>query len=370
MVDLHALHADIGETIEAKILDVVRSGRFVGGPEIAAFEKSFADHLGVDHAIAVANGTDALQLALLAAGISREDEVLVPGNTFVASAEAVVAVGARPRFVDVASDTGLIDLQDAEACLNERTAAILPVHLYGRMVEMAPVMEFARRHGLIVIEDAAQAHGAHRGGQWAGTIGHAGCFSFYPGKNLGALGDAGAVVTNDEEIAERIRRYRDHGRRGRDEHLVMGFNSRMDPIQAAVLSVKLSHLDRWTHARRGVAARYRASLDRFLDWPGGEPNAEVHHLFPIVVEHRDELARTLEAHGIATGVHYRHALTTTTAFAAFEGSCPVAEERARCQLSLPMHPYLSEGEIGRVVEAVRAFFGEGPVGHTGPPPGA
>jgi dTDP-4-amino-4,6-dideoxygalactose transaminase len=352
MVDLGSLHEDIGEEIEMAIQRVLGSGRFVGGPEIAAFESAFAEHLLVEHVVAVANGTDALQLALLAAGIERDDEVLVPANTFVATAEAVVAVGGSPRFVDVAPDTGLIDLAGAEEAVSERTRAVVPVHLYGRMVEMGPIMELARRHGLVVIEDAAQAHGASREGRCAGTIGDAGCFSFYPGKNLGALGDAGAVVTNDAEIAGRIRRYRDHGRRGRDEHLVAGFNSRMDSLQAAVLTVKLPHLERWTRARRGVAARYRASLVPFLDWSGGEPETEVHHLFPILVEDRDQLAGALESHGIASGVHYRHAMTTTVAFAGFEGECPVAEERARCQLSLPLHPYLSEDDISRVVDAV------------------
>jgi dTDP-4-amino-4,6-dideoxygalactose transaminase len=354
MVDLGALHRDMGEEIEEAVLRVIRRGRHVGGPEIAAFEEAFASFLGVRHAVAVANGTDALQIALLASGVRREEEVLVPANTFIATAEAVVAIGAIPRFVDVDANSGLIDLDRAEERLTRHTAAIVPVHLYGRMVEMGTVMDFARRHGLLVIEDAAQAHGARRAQARAGTVGHVGCFSFYPGKNLGALGDAGAAVTDDSQIAERIRLYRDHGRRGRDNHEIAGLNSRMDPIQAAALSVKLPHLERWTQSRRRIAARYRSALGPLLDWHGGEPEAEVHHLFPILVPDRDGLARSLRAAGIASGVHYRHALTRTVAFASSKDECPVAEERARRQLSLPIHPYLSDDDACRIAHAVLA----------------
>jgi dTDP-3-amino-3,4,6-trideoxy-alpha-D-glucose transaminase len=216
------------------------------------------------------------------------------------------------------------------------------------------VLAFAARHRLLVIEDAAQAHGARRGGRCAGTLGAAGCFSFYPGKNLGALGDAGAAVTDDDAIADRIRLLRDHGRRGRDHHEMIGGNSRMDPIQAAVLAVKLSHLDRWTAARRAVAERYRDALGPLLDWPGGdEPDAEAHHLFPVLVDHRDELEVRLRAAGIQVGVHYRHAITMTAAFAGARDRCPVAEERAGRQLSLPMHPHLSDDDVRRVVEGMR-----------------
>lgn len=352
LVDLAALHEDIGNEIENAVLRVIRLGRHVGGPAIAEFEEAFASFLGATHAVALANGTDALQIALLACGVRRDDEVLIPGNTFIATAEAAAAVGAIPRFVDVAPDSGLIDLASAEERISERTRAIVPVHLYGRMVEMAPVMDFAKRHRLVVIEDAAQAHGAEREGRSAGTVGDAGCFSFYPGKNLGAVGDAGAAVTNDAQIAERMRLYRDHGRRGRDEHEVVGFNSRMDPIQAAVLAVKLPYLERWTGIRRDLACRYRESLTQLLDWPGEDRLAEVHHLFPILVEQRDELAQSLRECGISTGVHYRRAIPTTTAFAHSSDKCPVAERRARRQLSLPIHPYLSERQIGRVIETV------------------
>jgi dTDP-4-amino-4,6-dideoxygalactose transaminase len=352
LVDLDALHNDIGNEIECAVLRVLRSGRHVGGPEIAAFEQAFAGFLGVGHAVALANGTDALQIALLACGVSRGDEVLVPANTFIATAEAVVAVGATPRFVDVARDTGLVDLASAGERVNEYTRAIVPVHLYGRMVDMASVMAFAARHELLVIEDAAQAHGAERAGRRAGTVGDAGCFSFYPGKNLGAVGDAGAAVTNEEGIADRMKLYRDHGRRGRDEHEVVGFNSRMDPIQAAVLSAKLPHLEGWTRIRRKIAGHYRQSFGSLLDRQDEDPATEVHHLLPVLLENRDELAGRLAEHGISTGVHYRHAIPSTRAFAGSRDSCPSAESRARRQLSLPIHPYLSEGEIERVIDAV------------------
>jgi dTDP-4-amino-4,6-dideoxygalactose transaminase len=352
MVDLGALHEEIGPEIEKAILRVIHSGRYVGGPEITAFEDAFAEFLGVRHVVALANGTDALQLALLACGVGRDDEVLVPANTFIATAEAAVAAGATPRFVDVDADTGLIDLQSAEQRVTERTKAVMPVHLYGRMVDMGAVMAFADKHDLVVIEDAAQAHGAHRDRRRAGTIGDAGCFSFYPGKNLGAVGDAGAAVTDSDETADRIRLYRDHGRRGRDNHEMSGFNSRMDSVQAAVLAVKLPHLDRWTERRREVANRYRAGLRELIDWGGGDSDSEVHHLFPILTDERDALVERLHAVGIPTGVHYRQAMTMTAAFVDPEAECPVAEERARRQLSLPIHPHLSDEDVRLVVERV------------------
>lgn len=355
MVDLQAVHDELGAEMESAVLRVVRSGRFVGGREVSGFEERFADYLGVKNAIAVANGTDALQLALIASGVSVGDEVLVPANTFIATAEAVVAAGARPRFVDVDASSGLIDLDDAARRVDERTKAVMPVHLYGRMTDMDAVMQFASAHNLVVIEDAAQAHGAERGGRRAGTIGTAGCFSFYPGKNLGAIGDAGAAVTDDDDLADRIRLLRDHGRLGRDNHVIAGFNSRMDPIQAAVLSVKLEHLDRWTASRRRVASTYREGLVDYLDWHGDhEPAAEAHHLFPILVNSRDQVATALGDLGIPTGVHYRQSLTTAPAFAPCPDRCPIADQRAAKQLSLPMHPHLSDADIQRIVAAVCA----------------
>ena len=335
---------------------VCRSLRYVGGEETEAFEAAFARYLGVKYVVGVANGTDALELALVAAGLQPGDEVLVPANTFIATAEAVHAAGGVARFVDVHPDSGLIDLDHAASRLTPATRAIMPVHLYGRMVDMEAVMTFAELHGgLIVVEDAAQAHGARRGEHVAGAVGHAGCFSFYPGKNLGAVGDAGATITNDAGIAQRLRLLRDHGRQG-DGHAVIGRNSRLDPLQAAVLSVKLEHLDRWTKARRASATALRERLDDVvLNWWGdGHPGAEVHHLFPILVPDRDGLRDALQRHGVQTGVHYREDLPRTAAFADQDGSCPVAADRAHRQLSLPMHPHLNEAAIDRIATSVNA----------------
>ena len=356
LVDLAAQYAEVGPDIERAVLRVCRSLRYVGGEEVSAFEAAFATYTGASHAIGVANGTDALELALTATGLHPGDEVLIPANTFVATAEAVHAAGGTVRFVDVRADTGLIDVDSAAERLTSATRAIIPVHLYGRMVDMEAILAFGRSHDLTVIEDAAQAHGARRGGLAAGTAGHAGCFSFYPGKNLGAVGDAGAVVTNDAAIAERVRLLRDHGRHGHENHAVIARNSRLDPMQAAVLTVKLEHLDRWTQSRRAAASALRERLDpAVLDWTGNaDPLEEVHHLFPILVEDRDAMQVALRKRGVMTGVHYRHHLPSTPAFREGAASCPVAASRARHQLSLPMHPHLDDAAIEQIVEGVAA----------------
>ncbi len=352
-VDLGAQYAEIGAGVEAAVLRVCRSLRYVGGEEVDAFEAAFAAHCGAAHAIGMANGTDALELALVAAGLQPGDEVLVPGNTFIATAEAVHAARGVVRFVDVHADTGLIDLDSAAERRTSATRAIIPVHLYGRMVDMEAVMTFAANHGLIVVEDAAQAHGARRRGLAAGTAGHVGCFSFYPGKNLGAVGDAGAAITDDAEIADRLRLLRDHGRQGDGHHAVIARNSRLDPVQAAVLAVKLEHLDRWTQARRSSAAVLRERLDpAVLDWRGADPLEEVHHLFPILVDDRDAIQAGLRERGVMTGVHYRHDLPSTPAFADGAEACPVAADRALRQLSLPMHAHLDEAAIERITQGV------------------
>lgn len=353
LVDLAAVHEELGEELESAVLEVARSQGFIGGEHVASFEEEFARTLGVARVVAVGNGTDALELAMRAAGVGPGSEVLVPANTFIATAEAVAALGARCRFVDVDRASGLIDLASAAERVTPATVAIAPVHLYGRVVDMDAVAAFAAEHGIEVIEDAAQAHGAAFGGRAAGTIGRAGCFSFYPGKNLGAFGDAGAMATNDEGVADAVRLMRDHGRQGRDQHVVVGRNSRMDAVQAAVLRVKLPHLERWTLARRQAAERYRELLPQdVLDWRASDPAAESHHLFPILVEDRDALAASLKKRGIASGVHYRAALTQTQAFGADADPCPNAEWRAGVQLSLPMHPHLDDAAIDRVVDAV------------------
>lgn len=341
LVDLGAIQAELGPELEAAVLEVVRDQQFVGGARVAAFEEAFARWLGVEHAIGMANGTDALELALRAQQLSPGAEVIVPANTFIATAEAVVRAGGVARFADVDPDSGLIDLDSAAARVSERTEVIIPVHLYGRMVDMDAVMAFAAQHGLKVLEDTAQAHGAHRNGRMAGTVGDIGCFSFYPGKNLGAFGDAGAAVTNDPELAESMRLMRDHGRRGRHRHVVVGFNSRLDPIHANVLSVKLPHIDRWNEARRAAAGWYRETLpSELIDWVAPDPLSDVHHVFPILVDDRDAIADALDAAGVQSGVHYRVPVPSTEAFAHIGDECPVAQARAARQLSLPMHPHL------------------------------
>jgi dTDP-4-amino-4,6-dideoxygalactose transaminase len=355
LVDLAAIQEELGDELEAAVLEVVRSQRFIGGEKVAEFERAFADYLGAVNAIGVANGTDAIELSLKALNLAPGAEALVPANTFIATAEAVVAAGLVPRFVDVDARSGLIDLASCEERLSDRTQVVIPVHLYGRMADMDELMQFADRHSLAVIEDAAQAHGARRDGRFAGTIGHVGCFSFYPGKNLGAFGDAGAVVTDDPGLADRIRLMRDHGRRGRNNHVVVGVNSRLDPIQAAVLSVKLPHLERWNAQRRQAAEWYREALPADLvDYAPDEPEADVHHLFPIMTEERDALAANLAKAGIQTGIHYEEPLPRTPAFSSSGDDCPAAERRARLQLSLPMHPHLTQADVEQIASAVTA----------------
>jgi dTDP-4-amino-4,6-dideoxygalactose transaminase len=353
LVDLAAVHRELGDELEAAVLDVVRHQQFVGGERIAAFEREFAAYLGAEHAIGMANGTDAIELAIKALGIEPGAEILVPANTFIATAEAVAAGGCVPRFVDVDPASGLIDLDSCEQRLSGRTRAVIPVHLYGRMVDMDAVTSFADAHGLTVIEDAAQAHGAHRGGRRAGTIAQIGTFSFYPGKNLGAFGDAGAVVTDDPELAEQMRLLRDHGRRGRHTHVIVGYNSRLDPIQAAVLLVKLRHLERWNERRRAAASWYRDALaPGLIDWCADVPSADVHHVFPIMVAERERVSQALADAGVQTGIHYPVPIPSTPAFAPCADACPAAERRARMQLSLPMHPHLTEDDVRYVARIV------------------
>jgi dTDP-4-amino-4,6-dideoxygalactose transaminase len=358
MVDLSAMHTDIRAEIMEAIERVLESGAFVGGPEVAAFEADFARYTGARHAIGVANGTDAIELSLRALDLPAGSGVVVPANTFIATAEGVVAAGLRPVFVDVEPGSGLLDLEAVERLAPE-VSAIVAVHLYGRIADMDATLRIADAHGCKVVEDAAQAHGARRGGRHAGTFADTGCFSFYPGKNLGAIGDGGAVLTDSDEVADRVRLLRDHGRRGRDTHELVGRNSRLDGLQAAVLAVKLGHLDEWTAARRRIAEHYRANLDpQLLDRAAtDDPGAESHHLFPVLVEDRDGLAESLSQQGISTGVHYRVPVPETEAFGRHVGDFPVAAQRARLQLSLPIHPYLSLDAADRVAAGVNAGAG-------------
>lgn len=358
-LDLGAAHAEVASDVEAAWARVWGSGRYVGGAEVEHFEQAWAHQCGTCHAVGVANGTDALHLTLRALGVGRGDEVIVPTNTFVATAGAVSLAGATPRFVDVDPDTLLITPAAVEAALTARTAAVIAVHLYGQLPEMEGLARVAARAGIALIEDAAQAHGATWRGQPAGSFGVAACFSFYPGKNLGALGDAGAVTTDDASLARRIRSLADHGRsaRSKHEHVVPGINSRLDALQAAVLAAKLPRLGSWTRARQDVAERYRRALDGSAVRPVAvRPEAgSAYHLFVVRVPERDRVRARLDAAGIDTGIHYPVPCHRTPAFLRHAcGPLPVAEAAAGEILSLPIYPQLPASEVDRVCTALEA----------------
>jgi dTDP-4-amino-4,6-dideoxygalactose transaminase len=349
--------------IEHDILDalqrVVRAGQFILGPEVEAFEREFAAYCGAEHCIGVGNGLDALFLILRASGIGSGDEVLVPANTFIATWLAVSHAGATPVPVEPLETSYNIDPAAIERAINSRTRAIIPVHLYGQPADMDAVKQIAARHGLLVIEDAAQAHGARYKGNPAGSLGAAAAFSFYPGKNLGALGDGGAVVTSDADLARRIRQLRNYGSEIKYDHQLAGFNSRLDELQAAVLRVKLRHLDDWNARRRSAAAYY---LSRLLPARIGLP-AVPHfadpawHLFVIRSERRDALRVALAAKSIETGIHYPVPPHMQPAYAHLEmpaGSLPISERLHAQVLSLPIGPTITQEQLARVVEIINA----------------
>jgi dTDP-4-amino-4,6-dideoxygalactose transaminase len=357
-VDLKAQYRSIRVEVDNAIHEVIESSGFVLGPAVERFETEFADYLGVDYVIGINSGTTALQLALLAIGVGPGDEVIVPAHTFVATAAAVSHVGARPVLVDVLARTGNLDPSLLEGAVTPRTRAILPVHLYGQSADLDPILEFAEPRGIAVIEDACQAHGALYRGLPVGTFGIASCFSFYPGKNLGAYGEAGAVATDDPAIAARVRRLRNHGELERYRHVEIGFNARMEGIQGAVLSVKLRHLDEWNEARRMRAAAYADALgDCELELPVVEPDRDhVFHLYVVRGEDRDGLRRHLAEQDIQTGLHYPvpiHLQESYRGLGYREGAFPVAERWASRCLSLPMYAELTEAQLDRVVDAVR-----------------
>jgi dTDP-4-amino-4,6-dideoxygalactose transaminase len=351
-LDLHGVHAALRDPLDQAWSAVLGHGRFINGPEVAAFEGAFAEYCEAEHCVGVANGTDALELILAGLGIGPGDEVLVPTNTFVATAEAVVTVGATPRFVDVLPDTLLIDPDAAAAAIGPRTAAIMAVHLFGQMTDMPALSALASKHGHALIEDAAQAHGARFAGRRAGGGGVAAGFSFYPGKNLGALGDGGAVVSNDAALVGRIRQLADHGRSQTDRygHEVVGRNSRLDTLQAAALHVKLPVLDEANRARAAAVAQYRKSLPAWCVPVGVHPHAEpVYHLAVVQVPDRAATARALDAAGIGWGIHYPVPCHLQPAFARYAlEPLPVAEAAADHILSLPLSPTLTNEQVERV----------------------
>jgi dTDP-3-amino-3,4,6-trideoxy-alpha-D-glucose transaminase len=355
-VALDRQHRRIEHELQGAFTRLVESSSFTLGVEVDRFEAEFADYCDVAHCVGVASGTAALSLMLRAYGIGPGDEVVVPGHTFIASALAVAHVGATPVLCDVDAGTGLIDPSAARAAAGPRTAAILAVHLYGQTCDIAALETFAKPQGLLVLEDAAQAHGARYQGRRAGSLGAAAAFSFYPSKNLGALGDGGAVCTNDDVLAARLRRLRNLGQREKGQHVDIGFNERLDALQAALLRVKLPHLDAANDARRSHAASYRELLPRdvqLLEERAG--NECIWHLFPTRFADRDQVASRLGAEGIETGIHYApavHAHSAWSTSSVRHAELPNAEAWAAEELSLPMHPDLESEEIERVADAV------------------
>jgi dTDP-4-amino-4,6-dideoxygalactose transaminase len=360
-LDLKAQGAAIRGEIETAIGKVLDETAFAGGPFVKAFEEDFARFCGSTHAIGVGNGTDALWAALIAFGIGKGDEVITVPNTFIATAEAISFCGAKPVFVDVDEKTCTMDPALFQKAITPRTRAVIPVHLFGQTADMDPIMAIARKHGLVVIEDACQAHGALYRGRPAGSIGDAGCFSFYPGKNLGAYGEAGAVVTSNDEAAAKMRVFREHGQPKKYFHDIVGWNCRMDGLQGAVLSVKLKHLPAWTEARRKNAKQYDQLLAGLpgIVLPHEASYAQhVYHLYAIRHSRRDELMTALGDKGIATGIHYPVPLHFTGAYQHLgytEGSFPVSERIARELVSLPMFPELNQEQIDYVVAGIKEF---------------
>jgi dTDP-3-amino-3,4,6-trideoxy-alpha-D-glucose transaminase len=345
----------------AEVERVARSAAFTLGTEVEAFEEELAAYCGTAHAVGISSGTEALVLALRALGIGPGDEVVVPANSFIATAEAVSLVGATPRFVDVDPDTALVTAELLEPAIGPRTRCVIPVHLYGRTVDLDPILALARARGAFVVEDACQAHGAVTAGRRAGSLADAGCFSFYPAKNLGAWGDGGALVTNDEWIADQVRLLRSHGERPRYHHRVPGTTARLDALQAAVLRVKLRRLDTANAGRRRVAAQLTAALAGASVRPPAPVAADgdhVFHQYVVATDARDALREHLAAQGIASAIHYPVPIHRTDAYASAglgAGSLPVSEALAEQSCSLPMHHSLTASEIDRIADAVQSF---------------
>jgi len=356
-VDLKAQYAAIKHEIEPAIRGVLETTQFILGSEVAAFEQEFAAYCQAEHGIGVNTGTSALHLSLLAAGVGPGDEVITVPFTFVATVAAIVYTGAKPVFVDIDPDTFTMDVAAIESAITPRTKAILPVHLYGQPADMDPILAIARKRGLVVIEDACQAHGAEYKGRRVGSLGDFGCFSFYPGKNLGAYGEGGMVTTNDAEYARKIRMLRDWGAERKYEHVVKGYNYRLEGIQGAVLRVKLRHLETWTEARRSAGALY----DRLLAESGvPTPRAaayarHVYHIYAIRTRERTKWQEALHAQGIQTGIHYPIPIHLLPAYADLgykAGQFPHSEQAAREVLSLPIFPELTREQCATVCQAV------------------
>jgi dTDP-4-amino-4,6-dideoxygalactose transaminase len=364
-LDLARQYRQLREEINRAVSRTLESGRYILGDEVAAFEREFAASCGVRHAVGVGSGTEALHLALRACGVRPGDAVITAPNTAVPTVCAIVAAGARPVFVDIDPETFTLDPEPLEAHLRaelprSRAKAVIPVHLYGHPAAMGPIRQLAGEYGLKVIEDAAQAHGARYAGRPAGSLGDAGCFSFYPTKNLGAYGDAGMVVTDDGEVAERLRMLRNYGEEAKNRNRIRGFNSRLDELHAAILRTKLKHLAGWIAARRGHAQLYGELLEGMaLTLPAEVPPAEhSYHLYVVRSSDRDGLRRHLEERGVGTSVHYPVPVHEQPAYRDLDystGGFPHAERASREVLSLPLYPELTEEEVRRVCSVLREF---------------
>ena len=359
-VDLKAQYLSIKDEIHTAITSVVDSCQFVLGPEVDAFEAEFAEYCQTRHAIAINSGTSALHLALLTGGVKPGDEVITVSHTFVATVAAILYVGAKPVLIDVSPGSYTMDPTKIEAAITPRTKAIMPVHLYGHCADMDPILDIARRHDLLVIEDAAQAHGAEYKGRRAGSFGDLACFSFYPAKNLGAYGEGGAVVTTHDEYARTIRILRDQGQSQRYHHTMLGYNYRLDGLQGAVLRVKLRHLDNWNAARRQHAGEYRRRLANATVGLLEEVqySLPVYHIFPVFTARRNALQERLSANGIATGIHYPIPVHLQPAYRELgysAGDLPVTEQAGKQTLSLPMYPELPSESLSAIADAVCQF---------------
>ncbi len=363
-IDLAAQHRRLRPALDVAIGEVIDSGAFAGGPVVAAFEEEFAAFCRARFAVGVGSGTEALWLSLLALDVGAGDEVITVPNTFMATAEAISFCAARPVFVDVDPVTYTMDPDRLAQAITPRTKAIIPVHLFGHPADMGPILAVARDHGIPVIEDACQAHGAEYHGRRAGTLGRAGCFSFYPGKNLGAFGEAGAIVTDDPQLREKVRTLRDHGQSRRYHHVATGWNARMDGIQAAVLRVKLAELPAWNERRRSHAAHYRRGFagNAGIVLPVEAPFARaVHHLYCVRVADRDQVLATMAEAGITCGIHYPVPVHRQEAYRQLNlrpGSFPITERLADELLSLPMFPELTTAQLDQVVVTLQEAVGE------------
>jgi len=366
-LDLKAQYESIRDEIAVALQHVLDNTAFAGGPFVEEFEKDFASFCKCEFAIGVGSGTTALWMALSGMGIGQGDEVITAPNTFIATAEAISFTGAKPVFVDIDEATYTIDPEQLEAGITPRTKAIIPVHLYGHMADMDGILKIARQHGLFVIEDACQAHGAEYKGQPAGSMGDAGCFSFYPGKNLGAYGEAGAIVTNNPELAKKMRMMRDHGQVKKYYHSITGWNARMDGFQGAVLKVKLKYLSAWNDARRRNAQLYNellSNVNNVITPLQADYTKHIYHVYAIRTRNRDTLISTLAEKDIHCGIHYPIPVHLQQAYQYLDlgaGSFPVAEQCAKELVSLPMFPELSKKQIQYTAQEIKQFINQQPV---------